>query len=69
MKGSFLVALPVLFLSLSAQVFGESSIPSAAQIVHNANRLLAEGSYSAAARAYGEAIGRTVISREPNVVN
>ncbi|AFR94798.1 co-chaperone [Cryptococcus neoformans C23] len=56
MKGFLLVALPVLFLSLSTQVFGEPSIPSAAQIVQNANRLLAEGSYSAAARAYGEAI-------------
>ncbi|XAO21437.1 hypothetical protein I312_100188 [Cryptococcus bacillisporus CA1280] len=56
MRGSLLAALPIFFLSLSSQVFSEPSVSSAAQIVQDANRLLAEGSYSAAARAYGEAI-------------
>ncbi|ODN75197.1 hypothetical protein L202_06395 [Cryptococcus amylolentus CBS 6039] len=56
MRVSPIIALPVLFLSLSSPVLGEPSAKSATQIAQDANRLLAEGSYSAAARAYGEAI-------------
>ena len=50
------LTLPVLLLSLSAltPILGEQT---AQQIVQDANRLLAEGSYSEAARAYGDAIG------------
>lgn len=47
-----------LILSLSAltPVLGERT---AQQIVQDANRLLTEGSYLEAARAYGEAIGQS----------
>ncbi|KAK4685242.1 hypothetical protein P7C73_g4911, partial [Tremellales sp. Uapishka_1] len=50
-------ALPILLLSLASPCLAESSTRSAQQIVQDANRLLAEGSYVDAARAYGEAIG------------
>ena len=50
------LTFPAVLLSLSilTPILGEQT---AQQIVQDANRLLAEGSYSEAARAYGEAIG------------
>ncbi|WVN88861.1 uncharacterized protein L203_104075 [Cryptococcus depauperatus CBS 7841] len=56
MRVSPIVALPVLLLSFSTPALGESSTRTAAQIAQDANQLLAEGSFAAAARAYGEAI-------------
>ena len=46
--------LTILLLSLPAL-----ADRSTAEILQDANRLLSEGSYSEAARAYGEAIGET----------
>lgn len=46
----------VLSLSALTPVLGERT---AQQIVSDANRLLSEGSYQEAARAYGEAIGES----------
>src|SRR5689334_14134671 len=51
------LALPlVLSLSALTPVLGERT---AQQIVSDANKLLSEGSYVQAARAYGEAIGES----------
>lgn len=57
MRVSPILTLPVLLLSLSSSVLAESSARTVQEIVQDANRLLAEGSYSQAARAYSEAIG------------
>lgn len=46
------LTLPILLVSLST--FADRSVP---EIVQDGNRLLSEGSYNEAARAYGEAIG------------
>jgi len=56
-----ILTLPILLLSLSSSALGESSAKSVQEIVQDANRLLAEGSYSQAARAYSEAIGQCPI--------
>lgn len=58
MRVSPILTLPVLLLSLSSSVLAESSARTVQEIVQDANRLLAEGSYSQAARAYTEAIGQ-----------
>lgn len=54
--------MPVVILSLSVlrPILGEQT---AQQIVQDANRLLAEGSYAEAARAYGDAIGERKLSQ------
>jgi DnaJ family protein C protein 3 len=52
-----ILTLPVLLLSLSTSALAESSAKTVQEIVQDANRLLAEGSYSQAARAYTDAIG------------
>jgi Flp pilus assembly protein TadG len=59
MRVSPLLSLPVALLYLTSSAFAESSAGgrSVAEILQDANRLLATGSYSDAARAYGEAIG------------
>jgi hypothetical protein len=54
-----ILTLPILLLSLSSSALGESSAKTVQEIVQDANRLLAEGSYSQAARAYSEAIGQS----------
>ena len=48
----------VLSLSALTPVLGERT---AQQIVSDANKLLSEGSYHEAARAYGEAIGMSLL--------
>lgn len=58
MRLSPILTLPVLLLSLSTSVLAESSARAVQEIVQDANRLLAEGAYSQAARAYSEAIGK-----------
>lgn len=57
MRVTPILTLPVLLLSLSTSVLADSSARTVQEIVTDANRLLGEGSYSQAARAYSEAIG------------
>lgn len=52
----FLAAFALISATLCPGVLGESS-RTAQQATLDGNRLLAEGEYSGAARAYGEAIG------------
>jgi hypothetical protein len=63
MRVTPLLTLPVLLLSFSGSVLAEASgsrsgAKTSHEFVQDANRLLAEGSYNEAARAYSEAIGR-----------
>jgi hypothetical protein len=51
-----LLTFPILILSLSTSILAD--VKSVHDIVQDANRLLAEGAYLEAARAYSEAIGR-----------
>jgi hypothetical protein len=54
-----ILTLPILLLSLSSSGLAAESAKTVQEIVQDANRLLAEGSYSQAARAYSEAIGKS----------
>lgn len=65
MRVTPLLSLPVAFLYFSSSALAESSTNprSAADILQDANKLLASGSYVDAARAYGEAIGAQDLKR------
>lgn len=53
------ITFPILLLSLSTSVLAD--VKSVDQIVQDANRLLAEGAYNEAARAYSEALGESPV--------